>query len=85
MAPRGFDGTEGFRPGDEDDEILYGDPASPQPITLGPDRRQMRVPTQVIRHLPMIRAMLDDPSAPEALRGVYRALVDRLEQEMKAK
>lgn len=81
-APEGYDPTAGVTFTDERDNLLFADPDEARPVRFQDDRSR-KVPTQVVRHLPMLRAMLEDPEAPESLRAIYRAITDRLDQEIR--
>lgn len=81
-APTDYDPTSSVNFVDERDQVLFADPDEPRPVRFQ-DQRERRVPTQVVRHLPMIRAMLEDPEAPDSLRAIYRAITDRLDQEIR--
>ena len=82
FADDGYDPSGNVSPAREDDQILFGDPPMARPVRMT-NPQQQRVPVSVVRHLPMMRAMLENPNAPASLRAVYRAIVDRLETELK--
>lgn len=72
-----------YTPQDEDEEILFAD-ATGRSL---PSRRASagdRLPAQIVRYMPMMAELAADPAAPPALKIIYRALVARLEEELRS-
>lgn len=85
FAPNGYNPARNLRPADDVEEVLYAEPQTPRPVGDVPvDPRSVArpVPTEVVRQLPMMKAMLRDPAAPPALKAAYRGILLRLQQEL---
>lgn len=88
--PQGVEWQEEDEPlperfGNEEDEILFGDPEG-----LGANRppaevSDRSVPANVARRLPALKRAASAPGAPPALRAAYRLLAERLEAELRGR
>lgn len=72
-----------YAPQDEDEEILFAD-ATGRGLASGRAPTGDRLPADIVRYMPMMAELAADPSAPPALKAVYRALVARLEEELRS-
>lgn len=72
-----------YRPATPDEEILFaenpGGPVAAQGVRSG----SPRLPSSIIRYLPLMKAAAAEPDAPPALKAVYAALVNTLDREMR--
>lgn len=82
FAPDGYDPIYSDSGLTEDEEILLADhPNGPQRIRYA-SSKQAKIPTRVIRQLPAIQRLAQQPGAPPSIRALYKAIVDHLEREM---
>lgn len=70
-----------YRPQGDEEEILFLDPEAPVEETpaVGPQR----LPSSVVRYLPLMREAASHPEAPQSLRMIYAALVNSLEDSLR--
>lgn len=69
--------------GNEEDEILFGDPEGLGLNRPDPEIEGRSVPAKVARRLPALKRAASAPGAPPALRAAYKLLADRLESELR--
>jgi hypothetical protein len=70
-----------YRPNGLEEEMLFLD--APEAGTGIPTLPPGRLPSSVLRNLPLMRRAADDPEAPRAVRMIYAALVNSLEGELR--
>lgn len=82
-APGDYESLGEYQSPGEFDDLMYG------PSTgLGLKRRPYegrRMPSDVVRYLPLMAKAVQEPDAPQGLRLLYRALVNKLEEEMRGR
>lgn len=66
---------------DENMQVLLSPPDPGYRRAVMPRDRPNRVPRYVVRNLPVLMAASRDPSAPPALRALYKATLRQLEME----
>lgn len=73
--------SQTFKPTTEEEEFLFqdSDPDVPPQAVLD----KGRLPDSVIRWLPVMKAAAMEPTAPPALRAVYRAVLNSLEEDLR--
>lgn len=78
------DYDESYTPAGEDEEVLFGDAEGlGRPMSLGQVRSaQAPIPTAVLRSLPTLAALANDPRTPDSIKAAYRLVVQRLAAEM---
>lgn len=75
----------------EDQQLLYGDVNNTQPdianmqmqASAQVHSKEMPVPTKLLRTLPYMKIIANDPNTPATVRDFYRATVLSIEQRMK--
>lgn len=73
------DEEEDYVPAGEDEEILFGDPEGvSKPLYRG----TKPIPKSVVRQLPMLALLANDPTTPPALRAAYKLIISRLAEEV---
>jgi hypothetical protein len=77
------DADEMFTPGNEDEEILFG-PTEGLGRT-GPPLAKKPVPNSVLRALPLLSTIANDPKTPPVIKNAYKLILQRLAAEQKAK
>lgn len=77
-----YDPLDGTRPSmrDEDDEVLF---APPEGVRFAGGRTHGRMPSDIIRYLPLMAEAAARPDAPASLRNTYRAIVRQLAEELR--
>ena len=70
-----------YRPQGDEEEILFLDPEAP--VQAAPPVGVGRLPSSVIRYLPLMREAASHPEAPQSLRMIYAALVNSLEDSLR--
>lgn len=91
VKPGDGDGTDSEGPLDEDQQILYGDstgaPLDAKQMLLQSNARihseSIPVPTKLLRSLPYLRQMAEDPHAPRSVQAFYRAVLLGIEERLR--
>jgi hypothetical protein len=68
-----------YQPANEMDQVLYGDP---EYVYANQKVSETPISRTVLRSLPLMASLANDPSTPPAIRAAYKAAVRALEREM---
>lgn len=73
----------GYRPNGEMEEVLFGPSEGLGRDTMREGNRPL--PNSVVRALPMLSSIVNDPTTPPAIKAAYAAAIRMLEAEQEAK
>lgn len=68
-----------FTPKNEMDQILFGDSEG---ISAPPEASKMPVPNSVLRALPLLATIVNDPGTPIAIVAAYRKILQDMADEL---
>lgn len=69
-----------YEPGDDLEKVLFGPTEGLAGAHVSPSKKP--IPRSVLRMLPTLMLLVDNPNTPPALKASYRLIIQRLEDEM---